>query len=373
MVRISLGLLCCGLWTGLAAGQQWTPEEPSYSAAIAATADQPPGYTRIAKPYAPQPPRSVFIERTTDPYGFPMVSSRRFVAPNIPLADPYSAVTAPYAAAAESAATNPFVKPLDITGIDPFGVMPYFSYLDYGTKSVKSIGEVTGIYAYASTTINMVELGIDDTRINFRNGFSFYQQDITAILSDYAIPNVRLRAGVHYMNNNDPTTSGVIIGFGGAHYFVKDHWEAGVDVYASWYANYLPPVTITQVTPRVSCQLNSVLRVEATGYYIHPDKEIGLNKQNFYSLEGRLTRDFGRYEVGAFGWGGEQTFAVRNDGFVVFNLNEKHTGGFGGEVVRKFGKHTRLTTRVRNEQFSDFASQQATNQIAITMMLLHTF
>ena len=368
MGRINLSVVFYVLWSGLAAGQELTNGAPFSSEEMAAT-DQTLGYARIAKPYASHPPQSVFIERTSNQSEFSMVQSGPFVAPAVPLADPNSSFGSSYA----TASGDPSSYPIDISEVDMFGVMPYFGYIDYGTKSVKSIGETTGLYAYATTTINTVELGFDDTRINFRSGFHFNQQDITPILTDYSIPNVRLRAGVHYMINNDPTTNGGTIGFLGAHYFVKDSWEAGVDVYASRYAAYSPPVTIFQIAPRLTWNLNSAFRVESTGYYIHPDQEIGLNQQNFYSLEGRMVHNFGSFEVAAFGWGGQQTFAVRNNGFVVYNLNEKHTGGYGADVMWRFGKQTQFTTRVNNEKFSDFATQQGTNQMVITMMLLYTF
>ena len=375
MVRClgSLGLLCVCVSFSAAAGQDRVASETAFPESISGVVNTSAGHARISRPYESPPPGSVFTERSMTSSGFPMISSRRMVAPAFPLADPNDPAARPYAAAAGASSTNPFVTPLDVSGVDLFTVMPHFTYLDYGSGSVKHIGEQSGVYGYASTTINMLELGIDDTRIKFRNGFDFNQQDVTAVLSDYGIPNIRLRAGVHYINNNDPLTNGGIIGFGGAHYFIKDRWEAGVDTYASRYSDYAPPVTITQITPHLGLQLTSWIRGDLRGYYIHADEDVGLGKRDFYSLEGRITHEVGRLTIAGFGWGGEQTFAVRNDGFVVFNLNEKHTGGYGAEVGVKIMPHTKFTARVSNELFSDFALQQKTHLLYATVLLMHSF
>lgn len=369
----SFSYVCCCLAVSVAAGQDLEPSPSTFSESIPRLINESPGYTRIARPHETPPPGRVIAERSTNSLGLPMISTRRMVAPEFPLADPNDVAALPYPPETELSSNSPFVTPLDVSGLDLFSVMPHFTYLDYGPGSVKHIGEQTGVYGYFSTTINMFEVGIDDTRIKFRDGFNFDQQDITAVLTDYGIPNIRLRGGVHYMINNDPTTNGGIIGFGGMHYYVKDRWEVGVDAYASRYGDYAPPVTITQITPHLGVQLSPWMRADVRGYYIRPDKDVGLGKLDFYSLEGRVTHEVGRLAIAGFGWGGEQTFAVRNDGFVVFNLNEKHTGGYGAEVGWKYSSHTNFTTRIANELFSDFALQTKANLMYVTLSLTHTF
>ena len=102
-------------------------------------------------------------------------------------------------------------------------------------------------------------------------------------------------------------------------------------------------------------------------------EQMGLGQRDFLSIEARITQDFGKFSTGAYGWGGEQTFAVRNDGFLVYNLTEKHRAGYGVEVGYKFTDHTKITGRGGQELFSDFSTQSKTRQTFLSLLLLHTF
>ena len=54
-----------------------------------------------------------------------------------------------------------------------------------------------------------------------------------------------------------------------------------------------------------------------------------------------------------FAWGGEQAFAVRNGGFLVFNLSELHTGGTGGGVRLVVAPQAAISAGVYFERFQD--------------------
>ncbi len=260
---------------------------------------------------------------------------------------------------------------VDVSGLDLHGVMPYYSHLQYGSGSIKSHGDVAGVYGYASTTFDLVEVGIEETAIYFRSGFRFRQGDYTVIWNNYNIQDFRLRAGIHYMSNNDPLTNAGVIGILGAHY-TQDRWEVGADYYVTNYQKYTPNLTVNQFSPRIAFPYGTA-KGELRGYYIHTNSNLGLGKRDFLSLEGRMSQDIGKVNVGAYGWGGEQTFAVRNDGFVVYNLAEKHRAGFGGEASYKFTEHSKITGRIGQELFSDFTSQSKTQQTVLSLLFLHTF
>ncbi len=69
-----------------------------------------------------------------------------------------------------------------------------------------------------------------------------------------------------------------------------------------------------------------------------------------------------------FGWTGEQTFAVRNDGYIVFSLAELHTGGYGVELNRTFNESAFLTLRFNDEKFSDFQTLAPTQSDVYAML-----
>ena len=81
--------------------------------------------------------------------------------------------------------------------------------------------------------------------------------------------------------------------------------------------------------------------------------EIGLGKQNFVSLQASVDYYYKSLTANAFVWSGEQVFAVRQGGFTVYNLSEKHTGGYGGSLKYAFGQSVAATVALFNEQFRD--------------------
>ena len=116
------------------------------------------------------------------------------------------------------------------------------------------------------------------------------------------------------------------------------------------------------------------MRLDLRAYYINTDKEVsGTGKEDFYSLETRLGMDRDRIGLGVFGWTGEQAFAVRQEGFSVYNLNERHFGGYGGEIRCRVSPHSQATVRIADEYFAQFANAVKTHRVVTMAMWTWTF
>jgi len=254
-----------------------------------------------------------------------------------------------------------------------FGVLPFYAYLHYGDASIKSQANIEGAYFYLSNPRALLEFNGQEGDFAYRTGSQLSQQDYTTILTLYPLANVRFRFGNHTIANDDPLRSNGEVWFAGLHYFEKERWEAGVDAYVSRYSSYTPPLTIAQITPRVSYHITPTSWVEARGYYIHSNADLGLGTENFYSAEARLSKVFGFLTLSAFGYGGNQIFAVRNDGFIVWNLAEEHHGGFGADAIFKLNEHADFTVRIADELFKDLSTQANTQVLMATFLLMYTF
>ena len=64
---------------------------------------------------------------------------------------------------------------------------------------------------------------------------------------------------------------------------------------------------------------------------------------------------------------------MRQDGFVVFNLNELHTGGYGGELRCHVTPHSQATVRIADEYFSQFLGGVHTHRLVAMGMWTWTF
>jgi hypothetical protein len=77
--------------------------------------------------------------------------------------------------------------------------------------------------------------------------------------------------------------------------------------------------------------------------------------------------------VTASGWIGKEAFAVRNDGFVVYNKPEEQKGEYGLSINYILSKQSSLTAGFNKEFFSDVGEWNTATATRYSLMLGHTF
>jgi len=253
-------------------------------------------------------------------------------------------------------------------------VITYGGYIDYGSRAVKRNDRFAGAYAYLGLGMkHSVEAEVDYTRITYRSGFDLEQWDYTLIYSNYSIPNWRIRLGGHYTRDDADFTDDSYTTISGLHYYVINKLDAGLDFYYSRYSDYDPDLSVYQFSPHIGGNFwqnqHLTLRGDLTGHYIYLDEKVGLGERAFHSVEARLSLIGRRWSCGVFGWRGEQALAVRNDGLTVYNLPERHTSGYGGDVKLRLTDHVALTFRTARENFEDFWYRRETHSTKAMVLL----
>ena len=252
--------------------------------------------------------------------------------------------------------------------------VPNVAWIDYGGSSIKRHGIAGGLYASVGR-LNLLEASFENTHINFRTGADIDQQDYVLAYNHFAVPNWKFRAGTHWIGSSDSFGNGSWIAFGGAHRLALDRFDFGADYYHSRYADATTSLNVDQVTPQAAFEQYldpaTKMRLETLGYAIFVDRDLGLGRQQFYSVESRWRLDRAGWGIAAFGWAGRQTYAVRRDGFIVFNLAEEHRGGYGLDFILRRGARTQLTLRAVDEIFSDFSTGLETHQVVVAALLSH--
>jgi tetratricopeptide (TPR) repeat protein len=256
-------------------------------------------------------------------------------------------------------------------------VTPYYAYLDYGSQSIKSYGNTWGVYGRLAA-LNSLEAAYEYTNLQFRDGFNLDQHDMTMVFSYLRRPNLKLRVGGHAIDTTDVFTDGAWTLLAGAHYYVTNVWDVGVDTYFTRYEDHPVNQSIVQITPHVGIQQvtprGATVRLDVRGHYINTDEEVGgLGTEDFYSLEARLGWSCNRLGLALTAWTGEQAFAVRQDGFVIYNLAERHDGGYGGEIAFRLRENSILTARIADEQSTDIVNGAGTHQLVSTVLWTQTF
>ena len=174
----------------------------------------------------------------------------------------------------------------------------------------------------------------------------------------FGLLHLKLRLGGHLITSEDPFTDQGWVAFGGAEYFGSSRWAAGVDGYFTKYPKFQEPLEVVQLAPHLGLTLwhgaHHTWQNDLRGYWIHLNQDT-FGQRDCFSLEDRLSLNWRRCTFSAFGWAGEQLFAVRNDGFALFNLGEKHKAGYGAEARYAFSDRLALTLRASREHFRDLA------------------
>lgn len=252
------------------------------------------------------------------------------------------------------------LRPLDSTRKISVEAAPYVAYLDYHGTASKDHANLAGIYtAFGYGLEHLVEAEADYIQKFYRGYPSLSQWDFTLAYDNYSIPHLKLRAGGHYVAGEDRYTDEGWVVFGGAEYYVLNRWAVGVDGYFTQYPKFQTHLEVVQIVPHFGVTFwhgeNFSWNNDVRGYWIRPNQDY-LQQRDFYSIEDKLSLNWRRWTFSAFGWTGQQVFAVRDNGFALYNLGEEHKAGYGLEVRYIFSEHFALTLRANREEFRDIAS-----------------
>ena len=235
--------------------------------------------------------------------------------------------------------------------------LAYGSGISYVDSRVKTGGVVAGFYGtYGTGYRHLVEVGGAWTGIDNRDGSRLSQTDGSVAYSLFG-SRASGRVGAHLISTSAPLPDGGLILFGGASVYRVGVWSAGAEAAWSSYADYEGGLDVVQAAPSAGFTAytagDGVLAGTIRGYFIRLSDAPGLGATDFLSAEAALSYTEGDWTVSGFAWGGEQAFAVRDGGFMAFNLSELHTGGFGGGLRWVMTPRTALSGGLYVERFRD--------------------
>ncbi len=219
----------------------------------------------------------------------------------------------------------------------------YQTFINYKNSPYKSWGLVTtGYLSVWKGYYNNFQGAISYTYIEQKQDKAIKQLDYTILYSNVyqLVKKWSFTGGFHYIDSTDALSDGAITILGDItrSFFQKKYpyafrWSIGGSLYVSYYPNN-PRFTVLQLTPHFTTKLFynakfGALYLDLLEYsiFLSKSEELGLNKKGYYSVEGDLRYYKGKIYLKIGGWIGEQIFAVKNGGFVVYNLTEKYENG----------------------------------------------
>ncbi len=266
----------------------------------------------------------------------------------------------------------------------------YGTYINYSGSGLKDYGYVgTAYLSLGDGKENSFQLGYSYTKIKYKNGLpDLNQNDFTLAYSNTngILKNHTFTFGGHYVSSDDDLTDrGRTLFFDGTYFNYQKtypytfNWSGGLSFFYTRYPNTVD-FYVFQFTPHSTFKLFSdyrrgALYLDLLGYAIHVNKssQLGLDKPNYYSLEANLRYYYGKLDFKVGGWLGKQIFAVKNGGFVVYNLSEKYKGGAEFEAGYTFTKGLRLSFNFTYNRYKELETQDSVNQKVITVSLGYRF
>lgn len=259
-------------------------------------------------------------------------------------------------------------------------IMPYVGTINYSDTLVKQDSTVVGAYTYFGYgTDHALEADFGLTRINYDSPTMsrIEQTSLALVYSNYSIPNYKLRIGAHTIQSDDETTEGTVL-FGGVHTYQPDQYSVGVDAYYSMYKEHVPDLDAFQATGTLGFYLNEPSEKkrwysETKGHFIQLSEDIGYDDKTFTSVEQSLYLICEDWTFRIFGWVGKQVFGVQNNGFVVYNLAERHQGALGGSIRWSFVENTAIKLEIAQTRFQELNNPETARGTTIFFFLEHTF
>jgi hypothetical protein len=276
--------------------------------------------------------------------------------------------------------------------IEVYGVL-YGAYIHFSDSPLKEDGWSATAYAgIGYRKQHDLELGVTRSHLDYEIGDDLDQTDLTVAYTNKGIlsDRIALRLGFHYIwaDGDDLTDRGGIV-FGKAVYFVPKKWNAGLEVTYSIYDHSDVDLRVLQLVPQAGYSLldsesAGTLSVEGRIYIIRKNEEIGiedtgsgrgrgrgggggtgenrLTTDTLFSFELTLRYGYDPFDIRLSGWAGKQVFAVKSDGFVVYNLADEYRGGLEIETGWTFGNTVRMAvavgwSRLRHAGFEEDVDQ----------------
>ncbi len=234
-------------------------------------------------------------------------------------------------------------------------VMPYYEQIRYGDSAFKDHAQVAGCYlAVGDGMTQLVEVDAERMELTRIRLPLYHQWDTTVAYTRYPSAAWRVRLGGHYIDADDPATDTGRTAFLGATY-TRGAGEVGCDAYLSDYPRARPALTILQTSPHVGVTLTrgrAIWHAVLTAHAIRTEEMPGFRAGTRLSGEGALTLDAAGWTLHGSAWAGRQLFAVRNDGFTVYNVAEEHLAGAVASVSRTVRGAT-VTLQLQHERWHD--------------------
>jgi len=251
---------------------------------------------------------------------------------------------------------------LSIFADSKIAVAPYLGFASYDSNTSDK-DTLIGMYSIMIEDTYSIEFSIESRTLTYTDTTKLKQINLATSYKAKLKNNIKLNTLFHYISSNQDQSDGTIITLFGAEKKYKNNLELGLQASASFYNLDSLAKKIFQIKPTIEFDYGhksskwGALHPKISFYYIKPSAENVTTLENsYFSTELELTHINSTFINKASIWFGEQLYAVRDNGFTIYNLNELHTKGWSISSRYKIDNNLGAKLSYTNENYQTFSA-----------------
>ncbi len=237
-------------------------------------------------------------------------------------------------------------------------IVPYLGSGSYNS-SLTDKDTLIGLYSIMKEDTHSVELSIESKNMNYADGSKLNQINLTGSYKTTLDKSINVNTLLHYISNNQES-DGTLITLLEAENTYKKNLVLGVQVAYSFYNENTLAKNMLQIKPSIKFNYGrrdskwGTIHPKISFYYIKPLSTNKTLESSYFSTELGFTHAKGSFISTASIWFGEQVYAVRDNGFTIYNLNELHNSGYRLSSRYSINKDLGVKLSYSNEDYKTF-------------------
>ncbi len=236
-------------------------------------------------------------------------------------------------------------------------IIPYFSYTTYSSASSKKELDVDGVFGSLIYDKYKFDIAIERAVLRYKIWPNLKQFDIAYLFSYYGIYPFTYKIGLHHILSNDKESNNAFIVTSGLKW-EKETFGVGINTYLSFYKNYLDHLDkkdvnylkLFQISPEVTLKLNKkkgIFTLNSIGGEFNFIKVNGIKtallQKHYQYFAFKCDYTIGALFAKLRVWTGKKSFAIEQNGFVVYNSADLYKKGISNKFYYQINKKSAIS------------------------------
>lgn len=266
-------------------------------------------------------------------------------------------------------------------------LVPYQSISTYNNTSsgdanasepLSKDDKTIGLYYLFNDTTYTVELALEKKSLNYSDK-KISQTNFVSSYKTYLSKNIKINTLLQYASNSRSQSDTIYAPLLGLTYITHSNLHIGLEAAYSMYDSKALSSKVLQLKPSIDFAYGhkdsawGMLYPKISLYYIKPISPNSSLEKNYISTEFEVIHKNGLFTSKVSYWIGKQLYAIRDNGFTIYDLNEIHNRGALISTRYKFNTMLGLKASYNTEYYTTFGTTKEEYMDKISLIVDFTF